>query len=213
MSVQSTNAPAETRASGLKKIVAASMVGTVVEWEVEVPPAGSTTVQWSIDLADAAAVVAAAPGAAAWQEFAISSGDSRLARWVSTALSDLDALRMTSTLAPEDEFLAAGAPWFFTLFGRDSIWAARFLLPLSTSPAISTLTALAAAQGGRVDPQTAEQPGKIMHELRAADEHGVVRAELPVALQPWDGARCRELDGGRPERRGGGGVREQHELC
>ena len=32
MSVQSTNAPAETRASGLKKIVAASMVGTVVEW-------------------------------------------------------------------------------------------------------------------------------------------------------------------------------------
>ncbi len=32
MSVQSTNAPAETRTSGLKKIVAASMVGTVVEW-------------------------------------------------------------------------------------------------------------------------------------------------------------------------------------
>ena len=37
-------------------------------------------------------------------------------------------------------FLAAGAPWFFTLFGRDSIWAARFLLPLGTGIAVDSVT-------------------------------------------------------------------------
>jgi len=147
----------------------ATEAGAVVEWNVELPPHGSVTLEWRIALTDASAVVAGAPGTPAWRELSVSSGDSRLARWVTTAMSDLDALRMTSKLAPGEEFLAAGAPWFFTLFGRDSLWAARFLLPVATAPALSTLRVLAAAQGRRVDPQTAEQPGKIMHELRAAE--------------------------------------------
>ena len=147
----------------------ASEAGAVVEWNVELPPNGSATLEWRVELTDASPVVAGAPGAPAWRDLTVASGDSRLARWVTTALSDLDALRMTSKLALDEEFLAAGAPWFFTLFGRDSLWAARFLLPVSTAPALSTLRVLAAAQGTRVDPQTAEQPGKIMHELRAAE--------------------------------------------
>ncbi|MGN8048301.1 amylo-alpha-1,6-glucosidase [Curtobacterium sp. 22159] len=91
--------------------------------------------------------------------------DDRLRRWLERATDDLDALRLAR---PEGEFLAAGAPWFFTLFGRDSIWAARFLLPVDTSIAGGTLRVLAALQGTTTDPTTAEQPGKIMHELRQA---------------------------------------------
>ncbi|WP_281196638.1 amylo-alpha-1,6-glucosidase, partial [Streptomyces lushanensis] len=70
--------------------------------------------------------------------------------------------------APEDQFLAAGAPWFLTLFGRDSLWAARMLLPLGTGLAAGTLRTLARRQGTASDPQTLEQPGKILHEVRRA---------------------------------------------
>ncbi|MGW2261909.1 glycogen debranching N-terminal domain-containing protein [Streptomyces sp. NPDC001780] len=75
--------------------------------------------------------------------------------------------------APEgraDQFLAAGAPWFLTLFGRDSLWAARMLLPLGTDLAAGTLRTLARRQGTAVDPATEEQPGKILHEVRRASQ-------------------------------------------
>jgi glycogen debranching enzyme len=87
-------------------------------------------------------------------------------RWLATALDDLDALRLVTVADPASEFLAAGAPWFFTLFGRDSIWAARFMLPLGTELAGGTLRVLAGLQGTTSVSDTAEQPGKIMHELR-----------------------------------------------
>ena len=93
---------------------------------------------------------------------------SRLARWQDVALGDLDALRLTLPDHPEDEFYAAGAPWFFTLFGRDSLWAARLALPVDVGMAASTLRVLARLQGDRVDAATAQQPGKIPHELRSA---------------------------------------------
>jgi glycogen debranching enzyme len=143
--------------------------GAVLEWALELPPHGTATLEWSVELTDEASVIAGALGVAPWSDVAIEAGDSRLQRWVTAALSDLDALRMTSPIAPGQEFLAAGAPWFFTLFGRDSIWAARFLLPIGTDTAMSTLRVLAATQGTKTDPETAEQPGKIMHELRATE--------------------------------------------
>jgi glycogen debranching enzyme len=52
------------------------------------------------------------------------------------------------------------------MFGRDALWAAAFMLPLDPGLALSTLRALARLQGRRADPDNAEQPGKIMHELR-----------------------------------------------
>jgi glycogen debranching enzyme len=42
------------------------------------------------------------------------------------------------------------------------------LLPVTTSVAASTLRVLAARQGAKVDRSTAEQPGKILHEVRDA---------------------------------------------
>ncbi|MGY4857695.1 glycogen debranching N-terminal domain-containing protein [Cryobacterium sp. AP23] len=138
------------------------------DWSVTVPARGSITVQWTVAIEHSATVVQAAAGLPEWAGVSVESGDARLGRWVQRALDDLSGLRMATTARPDDPFLAAGAPWFFTLFGRDSIWAARFLLPLGTELAASTLRLLAELQGTRTDDETAEQPGKIMHELRPA---------------------------------------------
>jgi glycogen debranching enzyme len=78
-------------------------------------------------------------------------------------------------------FIAAGAPWFLTLFGRDSIWAARMLLPLGTTVAEGTLRALARRLGSTVDYAAGEAPGKIMHELR---RHDARLARGPRADEP-----------------------------
>lgn len=64
-------------------------------------------------------------------------------------------------------FCAAGAPWFLTLFGRDSLLAARLFLPASGALAADTLRVLARRQGRATDVATAEAPGKILHEVRA----------------------------------------------
>lgn len=137
-------------------------------WSAEVPAHSAVTFSWRIDVDDPTAVVAGAEPSPDWAAFSAATGDSRLASWLHRALGDLQALRMSTTDRPEDVFLAAGAPWFFTLFGRDSIWAARMLLPLGTDIAASTLRVLASMQGTQTVNETAEQPGKIMHELRPA---------------------------------------------
>jgi glycogen debranching enzyme len=62
--------------------------------------------------------------------------------------------------------VAAGAPWFMTLFGRDSLWASLMALPVDPSLALGTLQTLADRQGAVVDPMSEEEPGKILHEVR-----------------------------------------------
>lgn len=136
--------------------------------DLVVPAGGEASVGWRLDVVDEAAVVRGVDTPAPWSIPAVSAADDRLARWIAQGLADLDALRMTTVRQPDAEFIAAGAPWFFTLFGRDSIWTARMLLPLGTKLAGDTLRVLAGLQGTRVDDATAEEPGKIMHELRRA---------------------------------------------
>ena len=142
--------------------------GIVLGWGLDIPAHGSVTVSWTIDAEDADAVVSGPTDAARWSVPVVTAGDDRLERWLTQALSDLDALRLTPVSDPASEFLAAGAPWFFTLFGRDSLWAARFMLPLGTTLAADTLRVLASLQGTESVAGSAEQPGKIMHELRRA---------------------------------------------
>src|SRR4029077_7798648 len=62
--------------------------------------------------------------------------------------------------------IAAGAPWFMTLFGRDSLLTSWMTLPFEHSPAHGVLFTLADLQGHVRDPVSEEQPGKILHELR-----------------------------------------------
>jgi glycogen debranching enzyme len=136
-------------------------------WTLHVEPGASTTVSWSADLDDPGLVVRAAEPAG-WT-VPTEGLDPRLARWVPAALADLDALRLVLPDHPDDAFLAAGAPWFLTLFGRDSLWAARMLLPVDVALAASTLRVLARLQGTHDDPESEEEPGKIPHELRAGE--------------------------------------------
>jgi glycogen debranching enzyme len=138
-------------------------------WEVTVAPGERADLRWELHATDPAAVVAPPPPALAWPRAEVRADDHRLARLVDRSLADLRDLRLTDPGHPEDVYLAAGVPWFLTLFGRDSIWAARMLLPLGTEPALGTLRVLARRQGRRVDPETGEAPGKIMHELRRAE--------------------------------------------
>lgn len=147
----------------------ASVSGHELRWSVTVPAQGTAAVEWSYEAEDALAVVRGADGPAPWSLPTVTSGDDRMARWTARALEDLDALRLVTARAPDLQFLAAGAPWFFTLFGRDSLWAARFMLPLGTGLAGDTLRVLAGLQGAAEVPATAEEPGKIMHELRRSE--------------------------------------------
>jgi glycogen debranching enzyme len=65
--------------------------------------------------------------------------------------------------------LAAGIPWYSTLFGRDSIIAAAQTLILDPEIARQTLYTLAHYQGKMEDDWREEQPGKILHELRLGE--------------------------------------------
>jgi glycogen debranching enzyme len=61
--------------------------------------------------------------------------------------------------------LAEGDPGrYHALFGRDSLITALQVLPARPDVARATLRALAALQGRRDDPETDEEPGKILHE-------------------------------------------------
>jgi hypothetical protein len=139
--------------------------GLSADWEVTVEPHDSVRVSFAMGLQDPSLVVRGTERPPAWIAPEV-GGDPRLQRWVDTALADLDALRLTLPDRPDDEFFAAGAPWFLTLFGRDSIWAARLALPVDRGIAASTLRVLARFQGTQDDADSAEQPGKILHELR-----------------------------------------------
>ena len=64
-----------------------------------------------------------------------------------------------------------------TLFGRDSIWAARLLLPLGSELASGLY---AHWHDVRVRPSTrltGEQPGKILHEVRPPDLSTYLKTE------------------------------------
>jgi hypothetical protein len=82
------------------------------------------------------------------------------------SVADLAALRITDPAHPDDEILAAGAPWFMTLFGRDSILSSWMALLVDPSLALATARTLARLQGQVVDPAREEQVGKVLHEVR-----------------------------------------------
>ncbi len=114
-----------------------------------------------------------------WRQVRAESADPRLPRLLARSIEDAAALRMMTTLAPGEVFLGAGTPWFLTLFGRDSIWAARLLLPFGWQLASGTLRALAVFQGKKVDWRTGEAPGKIPHELRPTSREAAHADDLP----------------------------------
>ncbi|MGW4944368.1 amylo-alpha-1,6-glucosidase [Actinoplanes sp. NPDC004185] len=134
-----------------------------LRWAVTLAPGTDTTLTFTVRVDDPSAAVHAPTRSHDWNPARVRSGDQRLGRLVARSLDDLHGLRLADG---DDVYLAAGVPWFLTLFGRDSIWAARMLLPVGTGPAAGTLRVLARRQGTRIDAAAAEAPGKILHELR-----------------------------------------------
>ncbi|MEV6814547.1 glycogen debranching N-terminal domain-containing protein [Micromonospora sp. NPDC051296] len=87
------------------------------------------------------------------------------------SLNDLAALRYES-ISLGVRLMAAGLPWFMTLFGRDSIITSLQVLPFLPELIPPTLTMLAGLQGVRLDDFRDEEPGKILHELRYGEAAG-----------------------------------------
>ncbi len=79
------------------------------------------------------------------------------------------------------EPVAAGDPGrFHALFGRDSTIVSLQLLPVRPEIARATLRALAALQGAVDDPETDEEPGKIVHEWWPRAPERLRRAGWPL---------------------------------
>lgn len=150
-------------------------------YEVVVPPHGNwsttLTVMPGLEGIDSTSAFAHPGGAE------VSRSDRRRREWVAKipmlrmsnpsiertlrrSYDDLGALRIEDPEHPDRVVVAAGAPWFMTLFGRDSLWASQMALPVDPSLALGTLQTLADHQGTVVDPVSEEEPGKILHEVR-----------------------------------------------
>lgn len=96
----------------------------------------------------------------------VRSSDELLDRVMERALRDLRILRSERRGL---HFVAAGVPWFATLFGRDSCIVGLQTLPFGPTLAAETLRLLAAFQATRVDPFRDAEPGKMLHELRTGE--------------------------------------------
>ena len=85
---------------------------------------------------------------------------------LNTAVSDFHALQIADG---QERILAAGIPWFATIFGRDSLIASYQALLLNPQLAYDTLRVLARYQGTKHDDWHDEEPGKILHEYREGE--------------------------------------------
>jgi len=92
------------------------------------------------------------------------------------SLADLRLL-INDGPGPDQRYVAAGVPWFSTLFGRDSLIASFQALAFRPQIAIETLSVLAAYQATEDDPWRDAEPGKILHELRLGEM--ALDGELP----------------------------------
>ncbi len=93
-------------------------------------------------------------------------GNSDVQRVLERSHEDLGSLRIVDPQHPGRTVLAAGAPWFMALFGRDALLTSLMTLPLDPSLALGALETLAERQGQKVVPETEEEPGRILHEVR-----------------------------------------------
>src|SRR6476660_2629016 len=85
---------------------------------------------------------------------------------VATCKADFHALQIPEA---KERVIAAGIPWFATMFGRDSIIAAYQSLMLNPQLAAETLRVLAMHQGKEKNDWRDEEPGKILHEYREGE--------------------------------------------
>ena len=104
----------------------------------------------------------------AWQQACtqLESDNYALARLYGISVLDIRSLMQQT---PQGLAITAGLPWYFTLFGRDSLITALQTLSLNPQIAVDTLRVLAQYQAIEDDPWRDSEPGKILHELRVGD--------------------------------------------
>jgi glycogen debranching enzyme len=145
-------------------------------WHAVVPAHGawSTTLRITPSLNGKDLVEYRAPAAGPAERLAdwrrqtplVLASDQRLATVFAASTEDLGSLRIFDPEHADRMVIAAGAPWFMTVFGRDSLLTSWMVLPLDPSLALGTMRTLASLQGTKVTPTTEEEPGKILHEMR-----------------------------------------------
>ena len=94
------------------------------------------------------------------------TADRNLSAAFDRSIEDIAALRLHDPTGLRKPVIAAGAPWYMTLFGRDALISAYMALPIDPTLAIGVLEALGELQGHQVDAYSEEEPGRIMHETR-----------------------------------------------
>jgi glycogen debranching enzyme len=155
--------------------------GNVARWEVIIPAKGAWTLceQFTCGIDEdeieprwlcGQSIARAKPAErmAAWRRSVpvLDTDHEGLRTVVARSAEDLGALRIFDQDFPERTVVAAGAPWFMTLFGRDSLVAAWMALLVDPELALGTLQTLARFQGREVRPHNEEEPGRILHEMR-----------------------------------------------
>jgi glycogen debranching enzyme len=102
---------------------------------------------------------------AEWESHAahFNSSNSIFDQMIGNCKGDFHALQIPEG---KEHVIAAGIPWFATMFGRDSVIAAFQSLLLSPQLAAETLRVLARYQGAENMEWRDEEPGKILHEFR-----------------------------------------------
>jgi glycogen debranching enzyme len=175
---------AVTRGVEIRFTGPATLSSDLATFEVVVPPRG----EWStcIEVSPVFDGVAVDPRYRCGEPVDRATPMERLAKWrrqvpqvetnhpglkevIARSAEDLGALRIFDPDYPERVVVAAGAPWFMTVFGRDSLLTAWMALLVDPDLARGVLQTLARFQGTDVDPRHDEEPGRILHEMRFGD--------------------------------------------
>jgi glycogen debranching enzyme len=117
--------------------------------------------------------IASDEGAAAYHAWArsttaVATDHELLNRTIVRSVADLRLL-VNDGPGEGQRYIAAGVPWFTTLFGRDSIITALQTLAFRPQIAVEALEILASLQATEVDDWRDAEPGKILHEFRAGE--------------------------------------------
>ncbi|HXX37105.1 MAG TPA: amylo-alpha-1,6-glucosidase, partial [bacterium] len=99
----------------------------------------------------------------------VRASDDTMTHTVRQAAEDLVSLLMKGQNPGTPCVVAAGAPYFVALFGRDSIITGLQTLSMDRSFSLGALEALAAYQATTADDFRDADPGKILHELRVGE--------------------------------------------
>jgi glycogen debranching enzyme len=154
--------------------------GTTARWKLRLPPFKRFQLQTTIvpqvegkrsrsikpDFAQQLRLRREAIADWASRSTSFSAGNSVFSEMVETCKADFHALQIPEA---KERVIAAGIPWFATMFGRDSIIAAYQSLMLNPRLATETLRVLAKLQGKEKNDWRDEEPGKILHEYREGE--------------------------------------------